>query len=217
MRQIFLIIGVVALLGCASSQTAREPATPAAAEQSGEMRGGMMDQGMAGMCPMQVEGTAVSAENTEGGVALTFTTSGDVAELRRRVAHMAEMHSKHHGQGHGHGMGARGPEASGEGGEHAHEKQRGGGKQHQGGMMGGGMKMKMPPAAAHSEEIEGGARIILTPRDSAQVAALQEHARQMAERMASGQCPMMSTQDEVAEPAPISPEDHESHHPEGES
>jgi len=212
-RSFFLIIGAVALFGCASSQTAREPVTPAATEQSGEMRGGMMGQGMAGMCPMQVQGTTVSAENTQGGVALTFTTSGDAAELRRRVAHMAEMHGQHHGQGHGHGMGTHGPEASGEGGEHAHDKQHGGGHQHQGDMTGGGMMM--PPAAARSEEIEGGARIILTPRDSAQVAALQEHARHMAERMASGQCPMMSTQGEAAEPAPISPEDHESHHPEG--
>jgi len=58
--------------------------------------GGMMSGGMMGeKCPMEVAGTSVRAEEVEGGAAMIFSTKGDVAELRRRVAAMAEMHSKH--------------------------------------------------------------------------------------------------------------------------
>lgn len=222
-RNLFLTIPAMALAACASSQASREPTTsasPATAESSG-MQGEGMRGGMAGMCPMQVEGTTVRAADVEGGVALTFTTSGDVAELRRRVAHMAEMHG-HHGEHHGHGMGMHG-QSSGGGGEHAHGAQQGGAGQpqsgqHQGGMMMGG-GMMMPAATARTEEIDGGARVILTPRDPADLGKLREHAQHMAERMASGQCPMMERSAEESAPAPTlpptSPEDHDSHHPEG--
>lgn len=85
-----------------------------------------------------------------------------------------------------------------------------------GGMMAGGMMM--PAATSRSEEVEGGARILLTPQDAADLEKLREHARLTTERMSSGQCPMMSMQDmqdEAAEPPPASSEDHESHHTEG--
>lgn len=65
----------------------------------GQMGQGQMGRGMAGACPMQVTGTKVDAENIEGGVALEFTTTGDVDTLRQHVASMAEMHNRHHGQG----------------------------------------------------------------------------------------------------------------------
>src|SRR5215831_18243796 len=45
-------------------------------------------------CPMQVPGAEVSISDTNDGIAVTITTSsGDVAELRRRVESMAKMHS----------------------------------------------------------------------------------------------------------------------------
>jgi hypothetical protein len=51
-------------------------------------------------CPMKVPGAQVAASDTADGVALTFTTSsGDVAELRRRVETMAKMHSMAPGPG----------------------------------------------------------------------------------------------------------------------
>lgn len=98
----FTIIGASALATACGRAQANQPAhaEPTAAQQPG-MRGGM-----AGMCPMQVEGTTVRAEDVDGGVALVFTTTGDVAELRRRVAHMAEMHERRHGEGKGGMMGA---------------------------------------------------------------------------------------------------------------
>jgi hypothetical protein len=65
----------------------------------GQAGQGMMGQGMmsGGMmkCPMEVAGTTVRMEEVEGGAAMIFSTKSDVAELRRRVAAMAEMHGKH--------------------------------------------------------------------------------------------------------------------------
>ena len=58
---------------------------------------GMMAGGGMNDCPMQLEGVTVKANDVEGGAQLVFSTTGDVAELRRRVAHMAEMHA-HGGQ-----------------------------------------------------------------------------------------------------------------------
>jgi hypothetical protein len=65
----------------------------AAHEKHGEDEQGM--QGSMGMsCPMKVEGTTVRAADVEGGASLVFTTSGDAAELRKRVhAHADKMAS----------------------------------------------------------------------------------------------------------------------------
>jgi hypothetical protein len=125
-----------------------------------------------GMCPMQVQGTQVRTEDTEGGVSVVFTTSGgDVADLRARVRRMAEMHTRmsemHAGQ-----PGSAGPM------EH--------GMQHG---MGG---MAMVPSTATASDIEGGARIELRPHDPAQLEALRSQAHTHVQQMASsGQCPMM--------------------------
>jgi hypothetical protein len=166
---------------------------------------------MAAMCPMQVPGTTVAATEVEGGIGLSFTTTtGDVAALRQRVGHMAEMHNQP-----GHMMmGSHDAPAKGADAEHQHGAQAGAG--HEGGsrgamMMGAGMMM--PPATASSEDIEGGARLILQPKDLAQLEALREHVRMKAQRMAGGECPMMSL-GSGGEAAPV-PGDagHDAHHP----
>jgi hypothetical protein len=192
------IVGALALSGCASSQTGQQPAVVAPTTQTEAAAkppmGGGMGHDMASMCPMTVEGTTARAEDVDGGAALAFTTTGDEAELRRRVAHMAEMHQKHHGQGHGAMMdGDEGKDRMGDGK----------------GMMGGGMSM--PPATARSEEIAGGARLVFTPQDPADLPKLREHAHQHAEKMASGQCPMMSMPGPGAA-APGKSGDPEAHH-----
>jgi hypothetical protein len=56
----------------------------------GSTTGGSMDMGMGDQCPMLLPGTSVQAKDTKDGMAMTFTTSGDAAELRRRVRMMAE-------------------------------------------------------------------------------------------------------------------------------
>jgi hypothetical protein len=106
---------------------------------------------MAGMCPLEVSGTQVAATDTSDGAAIAFTTTGEVANLRQRVHHMAVMHDH---------------------------------------MMAEGM-MKMVPSSARAEDIDGGARIVLTPKDPAQLSELRAHVRDHATMMANGRCPMM--------------------------
>jgi hypothetical protein len=57
-------------------------------------------------------------------------------------------------------------------------------------IMGGGIVM--PAATASAEDIEGGARLVQQPKDLAPLGALREHVRMKAQRMASGECPMMA-------------------------
>jgi len=85
-------------------------------------------------CPVSVPGTSVTVEDTDSGAALVFVTTGDVAELRKRVAAMAKMHNEHHGA-----MGAL-PDGKDAGGGHDMSKM-GGGTTGSGGAMGSGHDM----------------------------------------------------------------------------
>jgi hypothetical protein len=54
---------------------------------------------MAKMCPMKVEGTTRQIVKLDDAVAMDFTTTGDVEELRQRVQKMPQMHQKMHAEG----------------------------------------------------------------------------------------------------------------------
>lgn len=145
--------------------------------------GGMMDQLRAG-CPMVVQGTDVSVVDTDGGVALAFTTdAGDVAELRTRVRSMAQMYGMHRGQGGmmWHHMGGAG---MGHGG-------RGMGGAGMGHMAGRG---PMPAASDTVTDTDQGARLELRPTDPSQLEDLREHVRWHQQRMRSGECWMLQGQ-----------------------
>jgi hypothetical protein len=82
------LIALIAAAACASENGSTTTAattgeTPPIPEQTTDI---------SGSCPMMVEGTSVELRDAEGGVALAFTTDGDVGELRTRVDRMAEMH-----------------------------------------------------------------------------------------------------------------------------
>lgn len=129
---------------------------------------------MAQPCPVAVPGTQVAAVDTEGGVSLVFTTSSDPEELRRRVRAMADLHNQHHAGG-------------------GHAGMMGGGTMGHGGMMGhGGAQATMPPPArATVEDVESGARLVLTPADEADLDALRAHVHEhAAEMQRTGRCPM---------------------------
>lgn len=194
--------------GCKSSNDTRQPAAPSgespapavsepAAEPATEPQpGGMMAQ-MRDRCPMMAEGATVEVSDTYDGVALTFTTtSGNVADLRTRAHHMADMYTTHGGH-RGmmwHHMGGRGQGRGMMGEGHGPGMMGGSGMGHGPGMgMGRGM---MPAATATVEEIEGGARILLVPTDASQLDALREHARVHRERMHGGECPMLNPERE---------------------
>src|SRR5436853_320704 len=106
-----------------------------------------------GTCPVAIPGTSVSVEDTDTGAALVFVTTGDVAELRKRVAAMAAAHNAEHAK-----MGPLPTGAGGEaGGEHHHHDMAGmGGMHHDGGSMIG------VHSAAAAEDIDGGARLVFT-------------------------------------------------------
>jgi hypothetical protein len=119
-------------------------------------------------CPMIVEGAQVEAEEITDGAALVFTTeSGDVADLVRRTEAMSAMYRRRSGGGRimWHHVGERGPH-------------------HRPGRVLG----DMPAARSRVEPIERGARILLTPVEPTDVAAIREHVRAHRERFASGEC-----------------------------
>jgi hypothetical protein len=77
--------------GCAGSPAPRQVAPAAAAPEPA----GIL---VADLCPLQVPGARLAAQDVEAGVALAFTTQGDVADLRRRVRNMADLHGKYRDQ-----------------------------------------------------------------------------------------------------------------------
>jgi hypothetical protein len=132
-------------------------------------------------CPMAVEGTEITAEDTANGVALTITTkTGNVTELRERVQRMLGMHG----------------------------------------------------LVAKSEVITGGARVVLTPKDPAQLTEFRKQVRDHVDHMTkNGACRQMHEMMQgmkgmmggmggmkppatKAEPEKENEVDHNAHHPE---
>ena len=124
---------------------AREPVQPSspATEPSPEVDSAAV-QRLRAECPMLVRGVKVEVSETQGGVALAFTTEeGRLADLRARVRHLAQMYEMHRGRGSmsWHRMG-RGPHMG-------RGRHMGRGPHH----MGGG---PMPAAEATVTELEQG-------------------------------------------------------------
>jgi hypothetical protein len=115
---------------------------------------------------MEVPGTEVAVADVPAGAALTFTTAEpNVEELRTRVHAMARMHDAHHAAGMEMGE-MRGGTGSAGPPEHA---------------------VVMPPSSrALAEEIEGGARLVLTAEDPADLERLRAAARMHAAQMREG-------------------------------
>jgi hypothetical protein len=178
---------VVIGAGCGSGQTKSRPTTkePPAAARAGDQ-----------MCPMaQMTGAKVVASDTDNGVAIAFTTTGDVADLRARVRRMAEMHEHMAAMHQEHAMGG----GSGD----MHPGMGSGGDMH-----GEMMHMPMMTARVTVEDIPDGARLVFVPSDPSQLPALRAQAREHAAMMAKGECPMMGAQ-------PPPDDDHTQHHPSG--
>lgn len=128
-------------------------------------------------CRLRDARTVVS--DTRGGVAITFTTTNDVEELRAHVRHMADMRNHMTARMMDRrGMGRRGRPGAGMGMR--------GGADMPGGM---GMMMPMVPARAVVRAVPGGARLILTPTDPGNLAALRDDARARAAMMQQRPCP----------------------------
>ena len=142
-----VLAGVVALGGCSTSTSNKGETTVTQAEAP---RG----------CPLGVQGARVTVEDTDDGVAMTFTSPDKVDEMRSRTLGAAAMY---------------GPRRLGEG----HEGQHAQGGHH------GLQPMQMPPATAKVDWVPGGARLRLVPADPNDIAALRAHARERANAMST--------------------------------
>lgn len=133
---------------------------------------------MAGMCPMQVEGTTRNVVKLDDAVAMDFTTTGDVDEVRSRVAKMASKHNKMHVDGKSMKKGKSG------------EMKHGGKGKGKGKMAEKHKKMKMMDGVtAKASNIEGGARMTLMPEDPEKADKIFKMMKEHAGK--KGQCPMM--------------------------
>jgi hypothetical protein len=121
----------------ATTAPARSPTPTLAATGPSSASPHGMAHGMAasprGMCESRPSGADLAVTDVPGGVAIAFTTTGDVAELRRWVHHMASMHE--HGMAHG------GDHATEHSGDHATEHSGDHATEHSG-----------DPAAVHGED-----------------------------------------------------------------
>lgn len=119
------------------------------------------------VCPTDLPGTRVRAEDTANGVALVFTSdNGDVDTLRRSVVRLANAHSAAHHDGAAGGARGGGPAAAG----------------------------TMPSAHVAAEYVPGGARLVLTPTDPSGLERLRAWARDVVRGAVSGPglCPFLS-------------------------
>jgi len=134
---------------------------------------GMIDMmGMGDQCPLLLQGTTVQAKDTTDGMAMTFATTGDVAELRRRVRVMAD-HMNAHSSGSSGGMGMHGMMMGAESGS---------------AMMGGGAMMR-----AQVEDVDKGARLKMTPVDAAKLNDMRQHMKPHVQMMNQSHSCSMAT------------------------
>lgn len=183
MRVSRLLLASLLSLGaaCGGASTAAPPPSPAPVAAGDPA------------CPVAVPGTSATVEDTDVGAALVFVTTGDVGELRRRVAAMAERHNAHHG--------AMAPLPTGDeaaGGHTGHGDHAGHGMDH-GGHAGHGMDhgdhaggMVGVHSRATAEDIDGGARLVFVAMPDG-VGALQTELRAHARHLSAGTCAMPPT------------------------
>ena len=188
-----LLASTVIGSACAKNQTtsASTAEPPSGAPEHSMMGAGMMPMMGAGdPCPMGVQGTTVQATETSDGMSMAFTTTGDVGELRKRAHGMSD---RMNGQASG-AMGTSGMMMKGGDGGAGMMMGSGMGRPGMMGDGGAGMMMggSMPPMNVQVEDIEGGARLRMTPRDPSRVAEMKKHVQQHAQMMNQGHsCPMM--------------------------
>jgi len=84
-------LALAAVSACASSPAPR-PAVAAAPAQARALTPGEL---AADLCPLRVPNAKLTTEDVEDGSALAFTTTGDVADLRRRVRNLADIHGNY--------------------------------------------------------------------------------------------------------------------------
>ena len=151
-------LGVLVMAGCATTS----PPAPAH-DPPGEI---VTTAGALRTCPLGLTGTAVAIVDTPEGVDISFTTKGNVDELRRRVRDQAANYGpgSHRGLGHG-GM-------------------------HSGAQTHGLRLSELPSIETRVQDIDGGARLnVMTTDIAARPRVRSELHERAAQIVAVGECP----------------------------
>jgi hypothetical protein len=132
-------------------------------------------------CPLALAGTTSTVENTVDGVVVMFSTKrpASMPELRRRVEALADAHNSMRA-GPGEDLSTAPPQAPGptttpEGAEAANDAKA----------APSGGKIASKATAESSEE---GVRLVLRPRDPAQVDSVRDQLRKQADDLVQGVC-----------------------------
>jgi len=133
-------------------------------------------------CPVAIAGTSVTVEDTDTGAALVFVTTGDVVDLRKRGALMAQQHNDRHA--------AMGPLPDGKDSAGGHDHDHGGHAGHGGhdNHAAGGSMIGIHSKAA-TIDVDSGVKVafISFAKD---IGKLQTELRMHAKHYAAGHCEM---------------------------
>ncbi|MEP7123177.1 MAG: hypothetical protein ABJE95_19775 [Byssovorax sp.] len=159
-----VVTGISLSLGCeskpapppaASSEAASSAAPSASVAVIAPSASAAVPMGKMANCPSIVEGAATAIKEVPGGVELTITAKDEAAtkEIRARSAHLAEM-----------------------------SKEEVPSVKHNGSGHGGGQFGRCPVVARNtlvtSEDVEGGARVTVKPKDPAEIDWVRREARE---------------------------------------
>jgi hypothetical protein len=114
-------------------------------------------------CPLLLSSVTVVSKDVDEGVALDFTTSGDIAELRHRVREIATTHS-HDAFGGDDECGCP--------------------------LIGNDGAPLMAEASTSAEPTPGGARLVLVPNERSEVLRLRARVSERLQRLAVTDCPV---------------------------
>ena len=168
MRRISALVALVAAglslsLGCketpaptpAPAPEAAANASPTASVASPPPPAGAASTGKMTNCPNLVEGSATAIKDVEGGVELTVTAKDEAAtkDIRARARHLADV-----------------------------SKQEAPATRHNGSGHGGGKSGRCPVVARNTvvtaDDVEGGAKLTVKPKDPAELDWLRREARE---------------------------------------
>lgn len=187
LRHILTLLSAAALIGLPACGTTSEAEADQSARQGMQAESkddhsrhaqhkGDRQEMMSEMCPMKVEGTTRQVVKLDDAVAMDFTTTGDVDDLRERAQKMAQAHQRMHAKD---AMEGNRKMVHGEMTEDQREMRR-------------EMLQTMSSVSVETEEIDSGMRLRFTPEDADQVDEVHEmmerHTDMMGEK---GNCPMM--------------------------
>jgi hypothetical protein len=191
MRTLMVVIAAIAFVGCGGSEQPEAETGQSASDQQATIGGEAEAQqtAMSENCPMHVQGTTVTAEDVEGGAALVFITTSDTDMLRERVRNMAAFQESN----------AMGPESQRMGMSEtmrpgSADDTTAGAKQSDDAASATGPMdpLTSPDVDTHVEDVEGGARLVITATSPADVETVRADAQRHAQHLSAGECPMSS-------------------------